>query len=482
MPRRPATQKTLNREWTRILEIRVNSRSLAVGILFHKIIIWMRANMTFTPLAPAIQSYLDSLGMFGWQLGLERIEKLCRFLGNPERQFPVIHVAGTNGKGSTCAILASLARSAGLRCGLYTSPHLVHVNERIQIDGVPINGEELGDVITRCRKQIDALGATYFEALTAASFALFAQRGIDLAIIETGLGGRLDATNVVTPDLTIITSIGLEHQQYLGQTLAEIAAEKAGIIKPGKPCVSGVRQPAAREVISRKCEEMGAEYVQVQTIAQITECEISRAGNRFSLAFPQSGENLPILRLNLLGRHQIYNARLAVIGVRMLPGSRQQFSEASIRRGLERVRWPARLQVFGEPPILMDAAHNADGMRVLIRALGDIFPGRRLHVVMALMNDKPIARILRLWKSQEVRFYFGTAPTTRSFRSHTLSAAAKELGFACQAFESVADALQCAASERQEGDLVCVTGSHYAIGESMAAGKLPYPYADTFLA
>lgn len=232
-------------------------------------------------LSSSTQAYLDKLGFFGWQLGLQRSIALSRFFGRPERSFASVHLAGTNGKGSTSAMLAALAQAAGLRVGLYTSPHLVHLNERIQINGKPISTRAFEALLRSCRPTVDELKATYFEVLTAIAFKYFAEQQVDLAVIETGLGGRLDSTNIITPELSIITSIGLEHQDYLGKNLAEIAGEKAGIIKRHRPCISGVRQPQAAAVIATACRKQRARLIEAHKFIKISSPRYSREGTEF---------------------------------------------------------------------------------------------------------------------------------------------------------------------------------------------------------
>jgi len=423
-------------------------------------------------------AYLDKLGFFGWQLGLQRIQKFTRFLGNPQRAFPSVHLAGTNGKGSTAAMLAAIAQAAGLRVGLYTSPHLVHLNERIQINGRPIRGRDFEALLRSCRSQVDALQATYFEVLTALAFKYFAEQQVDLAIIETGLGGRLDATNIIMPEISVITSISLEHQNYLGKTLAAIAAEKAGIIKPRRPCVSGVLPPPAAAVIAARCRELRAPLLHVHRSVKISKVRLAAEGTSFDLRSAAHDIDYPDLRLNLLGLHQVRNAALAVCGARLLRRAGFPLSDEAIRAGLSHTHWPARLQLLpGSPTILLDAAHNADGMRALTRTLRELFPDRRLKVVMALLNDKSVAKVLRTWLPLQPEFFFATAAADRALPSRELLQHARALGLQARACADGSEALQAARARCRSNDLLCVTGSHYLLGELMRASSLPYPYA-----
>ncbi|MGH7599783.1 MAG: bifunctional folylpolyglutamate synthase/dihydrofolate synthase, partial [bacterium] len=331
-------------------------------------------SLSLSSLTSDSQNFLDSLGFFGWQLGLERIEKLCEFFGQPQLKYPTVHIAGTNGKGSTAAMLAAIGKAAGLRTGLYTSPHLVNLNERIQIDGIPVSFREIEEALRRCRPLVESLQATYFEVITAIAFEIFAQQQVELAIIETGLGGRLDATNVVQPEVTVITSIGLEHQKYLGRTLAQIAGEKAGIIKKGVPCVSGVRQETARARIVEQCRKLQAPFYDLRERSQIKKIEVHPANLRFTIQLPNFSFDLTGVDCALPGRHQTNNAGLAILAAALLREKKMTIDADAIHRGLQTARWPARLQIVQQQPtIIVDAAHNADGMRVLVRHLTETF-------------------------------------------------------------------------------------------------------------
>lgn len=437
----------------------------------------MPAHFPTHSLTPDSQHFLDGLGFFGWQLGLQRIQKLCEFFGNPQLKYPTVHVAGTNGKGSTAAMLAAIGQAAGLRTGLYTSPHLVRLNERIQINGVPVSFQEIEDVLASCRLLIEKMQATYFEALTIIAFQIFAQRKIELAIIEAGLGGRLDATNVVQPEVSIITSIGLEHQKYLGRTLTAIAREKAGIIKKNVACVSGVRQPAACEPIRRRCRQQRAPLYELSEHADIKNISAAPQGLQFSLASSRFNLNLVEVACALRGRHQAKNAALAILAAKLLGEKNFSIDDEVIRCGLQTARWPARLQVIqSRPVIVVDAAHNADGMRVLTQALPENFSYRRLLVVMGLLEDKSLPPIFRAWQSLSPHFFFATPASERARPAAQLARAAKEFGFKAGAFDSPAAAFRAARQICRAEDLLCLTGSHYLIGALMQEGLIPLPY------
>lgn len=428
-------------------------------------------------LSSSTLAYLDKLGFFGWQLGLQRSKALSRHFGHPERFFPCVHVAGTNGKGSTSAMLAAIAQAAGLRVGLYTSPHLVHLNERIQINGKPISGRAFEALLRGCRPTVDELKATYFEVLTAIAFKYFAEQHVDLAVIETGLGGRLDSTNIITPELSIITSIGLEHQNYLGKNLAEIAGEKAGIIKRHRPCISGVRQPQAAAVLAATCNKQRARLIEAHKFIRISSTRYTQAGAEFHVNSERLEFDYADVRTNLLGPHQVRNAILAIAAARLLHNAGFNLNERTVREGLAQTHWPARMQLLpGAPDLLLDAAHNADGMRVLTQTLARLFPGRRVKVVLSLMNDKAIAQVLRPWQKLNTEFFFATAATARARPAGDLLQQAAARGLRGRAYDSAGKAFAAARASCRKNDLLCVAGSHYLIGELMQQGILPYPY------
>ncbi len=319
--------------------------------------------------------FLYGLRLFGSKFGLENTFALAALCGNPHQQLRFIHVAGTNGKGSVCAMLESVYRASGLRVGLFTSPHLVSFTERIQVDRSLIPEEAVARLVGRLAA---ALGGdreswtfrpTFFEFVTVLSLVYFVEQRCDLVIWETGLGGRLDATNIVTPLASVITNIQLDHQQWLGSTLVEIAREKAGIVKPGVPVITGAEPGGALKVIRERARELHAPFIST----------VERAGEF----------QPPVEALALAGRHQQANAAVALASVQalqpVLPVSREQ-----IRRGLSATSWPGRLQQvrIGATTVLLDGAHNPDGARSLARALQDLFPGRDQTLVLGLFQDK----------------------------------------------------------------------------------------------
>jgi dihydrofolate synthase/folylpolyglutamate synthase len=281
----------------------------------------------------------------------------------------------------------------------------------------------------------------------------------------------------VQPEVTIITSIGLEHQKYLGRTLAQIAGEKAGIIKKGVPCVSGVRQKAASKKIIEQCRKLKAPFYDLPEQSHINKIEVHPTNLRFTIQLPNLNFNLTDLNCALTGRHQANNAGLAILTAVLLREKNFAIDADAIHRGLQATHWPARLQIVQQrPTILVDAAHNADGMRVLVRHLAETFSWKRLPVVMGLLEDKTLPPILKVWKNLRPHFVFATPPTDRARPAAQLAKAAKALGFAAEAVDSPAEAFTRGRADCGADDLLCVTGSHYLIGELMKAELLPAPY------
>ena len=363
---------------------------------------------------PAATRYLISLGnevraasldsAQAAKLGLENITELLADLGWPQDAYPSVLVGGTNGKGSTAAMLEAVVRAARLRSALYTSPHLVEINERIQSRGRPIPPAEFAALFTALRARIERLLAegrlrfhpTYFECLTAMGFEYFRREQCEMAVIEVGMGGRLDATNTATPRVAVITQIDLDHERFLGATVRAIAAEKAGIIKRGGVVVSAAAHPEAAAVIRAKAEEQGARLV--ETWREYSAEGLSSAGGRYSFqAAHADGFRLPV-EPALRGRHQVENALAAVAAAREL--ARQgllPIRDEHIREGLAAARWPGRLEVIREEPlVLLDGAHNPAGARALARFWEESLSGRRVALVYGAMRDKAVPEIAEI--------------------------------------------------------------------------------------
>ena len=398
--------------------------------------------------AEAIQ-FLHSLRIFGARFGLESTRHLAALAGNPHERLRFIHVAGTNGKGSTCALLESVYRAAGWRVGLFTSPHLVAFGERIQVNRRPISEDDVARLVTEMQPWLAQIPhdnqPTFFEVVTVMALRHFAAQQCDLVIWETGLGGRLDATNIVTPLASVITNIALDHQQWLGDTLAQIAAEKAGIIKPGVPVLTATSAPEALAVIAAKAR---AEDAPLTTIG---ESEIS------NLSF----------EIPLLGEHQRANAALALATVRALNAT-LPVSAAALRAGLEHVSWPGRLQHVRTPDgrtLLLDGAHNPAGVESLRAALRQHFPHTQPALLLGMLTDKDCAAMCARLAPLARRIALAPVASVRTASTTELAAACRTANPAAvvTTHASLAEAWSALAPE----PFVLVTGSLYFVGEAM---------------
>lgn len=408
---------------------------------------------------------LFRLRRFGIKLGLATIRRILANLGNPHRCYKTIHIAGTNGKGSVASGLASVLRRSGYRVGLYTSPHLVRFNERIQVDGEPIADTE---IVRLYRKVLRALPGgrepTFFEFTTAMAFAEFARRRVEWAVIETGMGGRMDATNAITPELSIITNISLEHREYLGATIPRIAYEKAGIVKRRRPVVTGIRQASAFSVLD--------------AVAQAKSAPVYRLGRDFRFRRTGAGRftyrglshTWPDMATGLQGDYQAENAALVLAACELLLEKAPRVSLESLREGLAATRWPGRLEIVSEKPLLMlDGAHNLDAAKQLARHLRRHFKGRDITLVIGILDDKPYAAMLKLLLPLATRVIATQAKTSRALPAETIAAAARTLAADVRVIKDVGQALAHALRAAPRGGLTLAAGSLYVVGEVKAA-------------
>ncbi|MFT3835542.1 MAG: folylpolyglutamate synthase/dihydrofolate synthase family protein [Myxococcaceae bacterium] len=415
--------------------------------------------MPKTP-AEAIQ-YLSQLSPSAIRLGLDRIHEALAALKHPEAGWPALHVAGTNGKGSTCAFAANVLSEQGYVVGLYTSPHLVKVNERIQIDGEPISDELFGRRILEVLDQLpEGLDLSYFELGTVVAFWHFAQEKIDVAVLEAGLGGRLDAVTACKPLVTAITQIGFDHMEYLGHTLAAIAGEKAGIIKANVPLVVGRQPPEALEVLERTARQLGAPM-------RLLDREFSMQPVGSGFVFRGARGTVPGLELGLRGPHQADNAAVALASLELLAERGLTTSEPNIRKGLREARWPGRLEELpGTPPIVLDGAHNPMGVEALVRALDSVYPGRPIHLVFGVLSDKDHRPMIRALFPRCTTVHLTPLPSPRSLDPAKYLEDALKLGPKVTAHDSPAQALAAArAAATAPNALVLGAGSLFLIGE-----------------
>lgn len=396
------------------------------------------------------------------KFGLRNIRLLLQSAGNPHRLFPSIHIAGTNGKGSTASFIASILFESGFRTGLYTSPHLVRFTERIRIDGREMDEMRLVHYVDRLRPMIDLLQATFFEATTCVAFQYFADEKVDVAVVEAGLGGRLDSTNVLRPLASVITNVSFDHMEYLGNTLRKIAAEKGGIIKRGIPCIVGKVEPEAAATLQR--------------IARRKHATLIRAYNRLHGATATDRWEFPLrdVPLGLPGKHQHENATTAVTALTVLRRKNRMFRSVSantIRRGLAQVcantGLRGRLERVGKR-LLLDVAHNADGMMSLVSSLQES-GNSNFVVVFGVLKDKDVDKMVELLRPLARSIVAVRPDTKRAVTASQIVKAARNFGILVTNGGSVRRGLLKAFKLAGARGGVLVTGSHYVVGEALAA-------------
>jgi dihydrofolate synthase / folylpolyglutamate synthase len=416
---------------------------------------------------------------------LAHMRVLLAALDNPERRFPSVLIAGTNGKGSTASTLASILQASGSRTGLYTSPHLVRINERIRIDGEQVGDDDFAlvhDLVDRTAERLVSEGElpwhpSFFEMLTAIAFEYFARRKVDIAVLEVGMGGRLDATNVVEPRVSVITDISLDHQKYLGETVAEIAVEKAGIIRPGGVVVTLPQQPQANDVIGNTILDRGARAVNaVPYVPPVSpassEYRADSATKPPVSRYPMQvmGEQI-MVETPLLGRHQLRNVALAIATAEEL--SRQGFpvTASSIERGIRETHWAGRFQVLpakdGSPEFVFDVAHNPAGAWALRSTLSAGYPDRPLTFVFGAMRDKAIGEMAEILFPLADCVIATRADNPRAATPGEIREAASRTSTPIEEAADAADAMEMAKNEAGTDNVVVITGSIYIVGEAM---------------
>jgi dihydrofolate synthase/folylpolyglutamate synthase len=409
--------------------------------------------------------YLYGLERFGMIFDLTQVEKILKAIDEPHQEVQAIHIGGTNGKGSTAAMIASILQKEGYRVGLYTSPHLLRFTERIKVNGKEIERDEVVELAEWMRERIEAAGITlpftFFDFTTSMAFLYFKQKMVDLAILEVGLGGRLDSTNVVDPLLSIITNIDKDHVEQLGRSLLKIAGEKAGIIKKGRPLITAATQPRVLRLFSRTCKEKGAPYFRV---GRDFRSEWTDDGN-----FNYEGLHRKLwnVHLNLLGLHQITNGTTALGAMEVLEELGYTVSTDAMIEGLKEVNWPGRLEmVSSSPRVVLDGAHNPAGALVLRAALEKEFQYDRLILLVGMMKDKDAKTFLETLAPLADHILLSRPHTDRAASPSVLLDVLGRKGKKAEVIEEMKDAIEKGLSLTREEDLLCITGSLYTIGEA----------------
>jgi len=407
---------------------------------------------------------------------LGRVERLLASVGSPHTRMNVVHVAGTKGKGSTAIMMQSAMTAAGLRTGLFTSPHLVDLEERVTINGQPIAKDEMRQALSTLRPYVDNIrerspesSPTFFELITAAALVQFDRKAVDAAVIEVGLGGRLDSTNVVAPKVSVITRIGLDHTRQLGNTIAQVAAEKAGIIKESIPVVSSAQEPDALRIIEQTCAEKNSRLILVGRDVKPENIGWESDAENIHYTFDVQGlrRKYQGLRLPLIGEHQVGNAATALAALELLEeiGLLEEL-ETAVRRGFADVRCPARLELFaGTPPVILDSAHNVASARALASALRRHFPSKGIIFVIGIAGDKDVAGILRAVLPLGKAAVYTKSESPRAMDPKALRDISLELSpIEAIATDNAQEAFEKALSLADADGLICITGSFYLAG------------------
>jgi dihydrofolate synthase / folylpolyglutamate synthase len=411
--------------------------------------------------------YLYGLEKFGMIFGLAKVGAILAAIGNPHQTFGAIHIGGTNGKGSTAAMMASILEKEGYRVGLYTSPHLVRFTERIKINGKEIEQEEVASLTSWMREKIEAAGVappfTFFDFTTAMALAYFSRKRVDVAILEVGLGGRLDSTNIVDPLLSIVTNIERDHEEVLGRGILKVATEKAGIIKKNRPFITAATQPRVLRLFSETCRKKKAPFYQVE--------------KDFRYLRPAEGifdyegleRTLWNVRVNLNGYHQMINATTALGAMEVLDGLGYRVSTEAMVQGLQSVKWPGRLEMISSSPrVIVDGAHNPAGAEALREALRKEFSYRRLILLTGIMKDKAFESILHILSPLADRILLSRPHLARAAPPGALLKALGPDRVKAEPIEDFEKAIEAGLAMTGEEDLFCITGSLYTVGEAIS--------------
>lgn len=414
-------------------------------------------------------SYLENLGKFGIQLGMERIEGLLKELGNPEQKIKTIHVTGTNGKGSVTSMITNILLAANLKVGKFTSPHLVRYNERICLNGEEISDEAFATTITAVKAAADSIvkkgvcdQPTQFEILTAAAFLYFCLEKVDYAVIEVGMGGLWDSTNVITPVVSVITNVSLDHTDRCGDSVERIAMQKAGIIKEKVPLVTAAEgDNALGPIVTMAMFKEAPVYLYGKAFYG-TEVESSMDGQKFTL---HAGDFYASdYEIKLPGEHQIKNTSVAIVAAKLVSKQDDRINELALHLGVANTLWPGRLErVSQKPDLILDGAHNPDGAKVLRSALDKYYPGQKVHFVFGMMGDKDMSGVIKTLIHNDDVVY--TVRADGGSRAAEAEALAELVGDNAIPMNSLAEAYHKAAAEAGKDGIICVCGSLYLVGE-----------------
>lgn len=421
---------------------------------------------------PEALDFLYGLELFGIKLGLDNITKFLRRLGDPQNSFKAIHIAGTNGKGSVASIFEALLVAAGYKVGKFTSPHLYNFRERFHIDKTKVEESFVADFIGAHHKYIKGTRTTFFETCTGLAFELFRREKVDWAVVEVGLGGRLDATSLIKPDLTVITKLAIDHTKTLGATIEKIAYEKCGIVKTGVPLVTSSADSGALNVVKQVAAERSSPLhcLQADKMVQVHSLGI----DKMEFSYSPNSSSPRKYSANLIGIHQAENCALALMGLDILSQGGLIIDDESIQKGLNNIFWPARLQyIKGNPDLILDCAHNPDGIRAFVGNIQRIFPGRKFVLLLGMLRRPDYPEIFAEIKKIASRIILTIPDRDRAPLPEVLAREAIEAGLNFKLIMPVVDAYTYARESVNPQDILLVIGSHFTLGEIMKYKKIP---------
>ena len=414
--------------------------------------------------------YITEVGNFGSNYGLERTYKLLELLDNPQDKLKIIHVAGTNGKGSTTAMITSMLKGCGYKVGMYTSPFLEEFEERIQINGENIPKEKLAKLMTNIKYAVDRVieeghnHPTEFEIITVLMFLYFATEEVDFAVVEVGLGGRLDSTNVITPILSVITSISFDHTNLLGNTLEEIATEKAGIIKSGIPTVIYPQEEVAEIVISSKCQELDSKLYKINK-EDAKLINIIKEDKIYQQVKVKLDDEYDV-KLPLLGEHQILNLAVALKALEVIKDKAPKLNMESIVKSIATVRWNGRLEIMSNSPyVVIDGAHNIQGITQLNKNINKYFEYKDMYLILGILADKDVEHMVKVITPKAKKVFTVTPNSMRAETAEELMNEVKKYNESCEAYNDYKNAFEDALKLCKKDDLLLISGSLYMIGE-----------------
>ena len=405
-------------------------------------------------------NFLFSLQRKGIKLGLKHTSALLGHINNPHKKLRMIHIAGTNGKGSTAACLNSILMKSGYKVGLYTSPHLIKFNERIRVNGIPIKDDEILDFMFNVKSAIKRIKSTFFETTTAMALNYFKDKNVDIAIIETGLGGRLDSTNVIKPVLTIITSISLDHVDLLGETIEKIAYEKAGIIKDNVPLIIAPQKKAVMRILKNRASEKNSEIIEVNIPQEI---KISEYGTTFKIIDKNFGTNL-------IGHYQAQNISVAITAIRYFNKS---ITDKVINEAIKKINWPGRMHRISER-VFYDVAHNYAGIGYLLDTINNLFPNSNLYGLFCLKGDKDIVNLAKQIKNRFKKLYISCDKNGLLLNASDFSKKLSDLNVKNYKDSSINNCIKKLKNIRKSNDIILIFGTHYIAEEVFKEFEIPF--------